>query len=73
MIKNSHILREFEDSYARSEGPLPQEKAFKIFAALWEEATSLGKIPFPDPWVGIDVDIKMAGILNSCLKKSSVQ
>lgn len=69
MIKNSHILRELEDSYARSEGRIPQEKAFKIFSAMWEEAMRLGKIPFPDPLEGIEVDIKMARILNSCSKK----
>jgi hypothetical protein len=69
MIKNSHILQEFEESFARKEGCLPPDKARKIFSALWQEAVSLGKIPFPDPLEGIEVDIKMAGILNSCLKK----
>lgn len=72
MVRNSHLLREFEDAYARSEGPVPSEKAFKIFAAMWEEATRLGKIPFSDPMEGIETDIKIARILNSCLNKSSV-
>ena len=69
MIRNSHILREFEDSYSRREGPIPQEKAFRIFSAMWDEAMRLGKIPFPDPLEGIEVDIEMARILNSCSKK----
>lgn len=72
MVKNGHILKELEDSFARSEGQIPQKKAFKIFSAMWEEAMYLGKIPFPDPLEGIEVDIKMARILNSCSKKSSV-
>jgi hypothetical protein len=72
MIKNSHILRELEDSFARNEGRIPEGKSFKIFSAMWKEAMRLGKIPFPDPLEGIDVDIKMARILNSCSKKSSV-
>lgn len=72
MIRNSHILREFEDSYVRGEGQISQEKAFKIFSAMWDEAMRLGKIPFPDPLAGIDIDIKVTRILNSCSKKSSV-
>jgi hypothetical protein len=72
MIKNGRVLRVFEDSFARSEGRIPQEKAFKIFSAMWQEAIHLGKIPFSDPLEGIEVDIKVARIINSCLKKSSV-
>lgn len=72
MIKNGHILKEFEDSFARKEGYIPPDKAQKIFSALWQEAVSLGKIPFPDPMEGIEVDIKMAGILNSCAAPEDV-
>lgn len=69
MIKNAHILKEFEDSLARREGPIPPQKAFDIFSAMWKEAILMGIIPFKDPLEGIEVDIKMARILNSCLKK----
>ncbi|HOW56608.1 MAG TPA: hypothetical protein PKZ12_01295 [Smithellaceae bacterium] len=69
MIKNSHILKEFEDSLANKEGKISPEKAFSIFSAMWQEAKSLGIIPFKDPLAGIEVDIKVAGILNSCLKR----
>lgn len=72
MIKNSQILKEFEDSFSRKEGPLPPQKAFNIFSAMWQEAVEMGIIPFKDPMAGIEVDIKTARILNSCLKKSSV-
>ncbi|HBJ74582.1 hypothetical protein KN63_08375 [Smithella sp. F21] len=73
MVKNSHVWREFEDAYARQEGPIPPEKAFRIFAAMWEEATRLGKIPFSDPMEGIETDVKIARILNSCLNNESAQ
>jgi len=73
MIKNVHILKEFEDSLARKQGQIPPPKAFNIFSAMWKEAISLGVIPFKDPLAGIEIDIKVARILNSCLKKSSVQ
>ena len=73
MVINSNLLRDFEDSLARNEGPIPREKAFKIFSALWEEATHLGIIPLADPLEGIETDIKMARILNSCLNKSSAR
>lgn len=69
MIKNSHILREFEDSLSRKEGQIPPQKAFNIFSAMWKEAMTLGIIPFKDPLAGIEVDIKVARILNLCLKK----
>jgi hypothetical protein len=69
MITNSKFLQQFENSYARSEGSIPREKAFKIFSALWQEAMSLGIIPFKDPLAGIEIDIKVARILNTCLKK----
>lgn len=69
MIKNSQVLKEFEDSLSRKEGPLPQQKAFNIFSAMWQEAMEMGIIPFKDSMAGIEVDIRMARILNSCLKK----
>jgi hypothetical protein len=72
MIKNGRILREFEDSLSRKEGPIPPQRAFNIFSAMWQEAMNMGIIPFKDPLEGIEVDIKTTRIINSCLKKSSV-
>ncbi|MBN1382593.1 MAG: hypothetical protein JXA41_13040 [Deltaproteobacteria bacterium] len=69
MIKNIRMLQELEDSFARREGRLSQEKAFQLFSALWDEAMHLGRIPFPDPLEGIETDIKVARILNTCLKR----
>jgi hypothetical protein len=69
MIRNSHILQEFEDSLARKDGQLPPQRAFDIFSAMWQEALNMGVIPFKDPLAGIETDIKMVRILNSCLKE----
>ena len=69
VIKNSQILREFEDSFTRKEGRISPQRVFEIFSSMWEEAMNIGVIPFKDPLAGIEVDIKMARILNSCLKK----
>ena len=71
MIRNSPILKEFEDAISRQEGPIPPQKAFDIFSAMWQEAVQLGILPFEDPMAGIEIDIKTARILNSCLKSSS--
>ena len=46
------------------------EKSINILTALWQEAVGLGIFPPKDPWEGIETDLKVARILNSCLKKS---
>ncbi len=68
MILNPYIYRRFEDSYLRNEGPLPLSKALALVESLWEEAKSLGIFPLKDPLEGIDVDIRVAQVLNSCSK-----
>lgn len=71
MIKDAEALRRFEERLARQEGPLPYEKAVAIFAGMWNEAVALGVLPSKTPMDGIETDIKLARILNACLKKSS--
>ncbi len=46
------------------------EEALKIMDSLWREGVKLGVLPPKDPLEGIEVDIKVASILNSCLKES---
>ena len=70
MIKNAAMLREFEDALSREEGRLPFDHAMRIFTSMWNEAKGLGIVPFKDPLEGIEVDIKIAKVLNSCFKKS---
>lgn len=70
MIKNAYILRKFEDDLIRSETKRSAEQSFELFTAMWKEGVVLGVLPPSDPWEGIDVDVRIARILNSCLTKS---
>ncbi len=67
MIKDKAYLKNFENEFI-SRQKLPYEKALKIFEAMWEEGVSLGVLPPKDPLEGIEVDIRVAKILNSCSK-----
>lgn len=71
MIKNPKLLKRFEDNYARKTGRLSYKQAMQIFVHLWIEAQKLGLFPPKKPLEGIESDLKIAKILNSCLKKSS--
>lgn len=71
MIKNTAALRELENSLIRKEGRLPFKKAVKIFTQMWSEAVRLAVLPPKEPLEGIEIDIRIAKALNSCLKKSS--
>jgi len=70
MIKNASILRKLEDDFIRSETMRPEEQSLQFLSAMWNEGVALGVLPPSDPWEGLDVDIRIAGILNSCLTKS---
>jgi len=70
VIKNPHIIKKFEDDLARNDGRPDYPTALRIFTDLWEEGRSMGVLPPEDPMDGIETDIKIAGILNSCSKTS---
>lgn len=70
MIKNAHLVEKLEREFI-SKQKLSYEQALRIFEAMWQEAVRLGVLPSKDPLEGIDSHIRMAKILNSCLKKSS--
>ncbi len=69
MIKDERLLSEFEIEELRKER-LSYKEALKIFEALWQEGVSLGVLPMKDPMEGIEDDINLARILNSCSKDS---
>ncbi len=52
-------------------GHLSYERSLKLFEGMWNEAVALGVLPLKDPLEGIEVDIGVAKILNSCSKKPS--
>ena len=63
MIKDAAYFEEFNRQELRKEkfGCLP---ALRIFEAMWKEATSLWVLPSKDPLEGIEVDIRIARMLN---------
>lgn len=71
MIKNPEILENFESDFIRNRGRLSHEQSRKLFSAMWKEAMLFGVFPPSDPLEGIEVDIRVARILNSCLTKPS--
>ncbi len=70
MIKHPEVLQEFEDNFIRDDGKLSFNSAMKLFTYMWNEAFDLGVFPPKDPLEGIEVDIRIAKSLNSCLKQS---
>ncbi len=64
MIKNPDLLQKFEDEFTQ------QEKAdflinIRLVDAMYKETVSLGIIPLKDPLEGIEIDIKIAEVINS--------
>jgi hypothetical protein len=63
MIKDARLLAEFEEKELRKE-KRDYRASLRLFEAMWREAMLLGVLPLKDPLEGIEVDIKMARILN---------
>lgn len=63
MIQNASILQSFENALTRRE-PADHRRNLLIFEALYCEARTLGIIPLQNPLDGIEVDIRLAGVLN---------
>ncbi len=70
MIRDAEALKRFEDSVIR-EGQLSHQQALSLFEAMWQEGVALGVLPPKDPLEGIEVDMRISRIVNSCSKKSS--
>ena len=67
MVKDVQKLDRFEKEFLRLRKPDPA-KNFRIIEALYDEAVALGAIPLKDPLNGIEVDIKIAKVVNSVSK-----
>lgn len=63
VIKDTKLLEEFEENELRKEKP-DYASALCLFEAMWREGMLLGVLPLKDPLEGIEVDIKIARILN---------
>ena len=71
MIRDHARLKKLEDDLSRKTGPLDLTQALELFSGMWKEAVSLGVLPSRDPMEGIETDIRIARILNSCSKNYS--
>ena len=66
MIRDDEF-QEFEIELLRI-GKLDLKKKFKILEALYKEAVALGVFPLRDSLEGLDVDIRIAKVVNSVSK-----
>ena len=66
MIMNNEFRR-FEIEILRNE-KLDVKKKFKIVEALYREAVALGVFPLKDSLEGLEVDIRIAKVINSVSK-----
>jgi len=69
MIKNSSRLKEFEDKYTRRNKP-DLLRNLRLLDSLYKEARALSVFPLQDPLSGLEIDIKIAKVVNSVPKTS---
>ena len=70
MIKDHDKFRKFEEDFISNE-KVDIDKNFYIVEEMYKESVELGVFPLKDPLDDIDVDIKLAKILNSVSKTNS--
>lgn len=71
MITNPEKLKKFEDDLIRNEPVISHDRSLNLMTSMWEEGVLLGVLPPDDPLEGINTDIRIAQLLNSCLIESS--
>jgi len=67
LIKNAKAVRSLEKAILRKELP-DFSRNIRLVEALYKEAVSLGVFPPQDKLSGLDVDIKVARVINSVSK-----
>lgn len=69
MVKNSSRLKEFEDDYIRRNKP-DMLSNLQLLDSLYEEAKALSVFPLQELLSGLEIDIKIAKVINSVPKTS---
>ena len=69
MISNREVLQKFERDLLRKSKVNIIEN-FRIVEALYREAVALRIFPMKDPLDGLEVDIKIAKVINSVSKST---
>ena len=64
MNKNKILLEQFEQELVKKNKP-DYHQNMEIFEGMYKEAVYLKVIPMIDPLEGIQVDIKIARVINS--------
>ena len=67
MIKNREELQKFENEIIGKE-KVDILRNFRLVDAMYKEAVSLGIFPLKDPLAGIEIDIKIAKVVNRVSK-----
>jgi hypothetical protein len=67
MVKNNSRLKEFEDDFIRQNRP-EILKNLQLLDSLYKEARSLSVFPLREPLDGLEIDIKIAKVINSVPK-----
>ncbi len=63
MLKRPDLVEAFEKELMRREPP-DHRRNLRIVEALYEHARRVGALPLEDPLDGIEVDIRLARIIN---------
>jgi len=63
MIKDARLLSEFNKKEMMME-KLDYATSLQLFEGMWQEGVLLGVLPLKDPLEDIEVDIRIARILN---------
>ena len=63
MVKNPALVEAFEKAQSLLDRP-DFARNLKIVEALYREACLLGAFPLKDPLEGIEVDVRLARVLN---------
>ncbi|MFO8084425.1 MAG: hypothetical protein R6U27_08915 [Desulfobacterales bacterium] len=63
MIKKRKLLLEFEREFIQTE-KTDYFKSLRLFEEMWNEGVFLKILPLKDPLEGIEVDLRIARIIN---------
>jgi hypothetical protein len=69
MVKNTSRLKEFEDYYMRRDKP-DLLRNLQLLDQLYKEAKALSVFPLQELLSGLEIDIKIAKVINSVPKTS---
>ena len=67
MVKNPEKLQKFETELIRKQ-KVDITQNFRLLDSMYEEAVALGVLPLKDALDGLEVDIRIAKVVNSVSK-----